>query len=155
MRWATEADAEPTARLLRRFNAEYGDPAPTLPELTARVATLLAEGDTTVLLASDGPDGLALLRFRTALWTPGLECYLAELYVVPERRGVGLGRALLEVAVEDARARGADSMDLGTSESDTVARHLYEQLGFVNREHPPDGPIMYVYERELTESPWP
>ncbi len=149
VRGATEADAEDAASLLRRFNAEYGDPAPSLLELTGRVAELLAEGATTVLLAGDGPDGLALLRFRTALWSPGLECYLAELYVVPERRGQGLGRALLDAAIDDARARGADTMDLGTSEADTVARGLYERSGFVNREHPPDGPLMYVYERNL------
>ena len=149
VRGATEADAEDVARLLRRFNAEYDDPAPSLLDLTGRIAELLAEGDTTILLAGDGPGGLALLRFRTALWTPGLECYLAELYVVPERRGDGLGRALLDAAIADARARGADTMDLGTSETDTVARHLYERCGFVNREHPPDGPLMYVYERDL------
>lgn len=152
VRWAAEADAEDVARLLRRFNAEYDEPAPSLLDLTGRVAELLAEGDTTVLLAGDGPDGphgLVLLRFRTALWTPGLECYLAELYVVPERRGEGLGRMLLDAAIADARARGADRMELGTSEADTVARHLYERSGFVNRERPPDGPIMYVYERDL------
>jgi hypothetical protein len=40
-------------------------------------------------------------------------------------------------------------MDLGTSETDTAARHLYESLGFINRENGPDGPLMYVYEREI------
>jgi ribosomal protein S18 acetylase RimI-like enzyme len=48
-----------------------------------------------------------------------------------------------------ARAKGADYIDLGTSEDDVAARALYESLGFSNRESRPDGPIMYVYEREL------
>ncbi len=86
-----------------------------------------------------------MLRFRAALWSDALECYLAELYVVPAQRG----RALLEAAIELARAREADRMDLGTSETDTAARALYESAGFVRREHPPDGPIMFVDEREL------
>ena len=90
-----------------------------------------------------------MLRFRPSLWSEGRECYLAELYVVPARRGHGLGRALLEAAMALARARGADHMDLGTSEDDVAARALYESCGFVNREKPPDGPVMYVYEREL------
>jgi ribosomal protein S18 acetylase RimI-like enzyme len=102
-----------------------------------------------VLLAGPGPDGLAVLRFRAAIWTPGLECYLAELYVVPERRGQGLGRALMEAAIELARAQGADHMDLGTGEDDVAARALYESLGFSNREGKPEGPVNYFYEREL------
>ena len=48
-----------------------------------------------------------------------------------------------------ARAEGAASMDLGTSEDDKAARALYESEGFTNREGAPDGPVMYVYEREL------
>jgi hypothetical protein len=40
-------------------------------------------------------------------------------------------------------------MDLGTSDDDVAARRLYESLGFTNRENGPDGPVMYVYEREL------
>ena len=48
-----------------------------------------------------------------------------------------------------ARERGADFMDLGTSEDDVAARALYERMGFTNRERAPDGPVMYVYEREL------
>ena len=37
--------------------------------------------------------GIAVLRFRPALWSFALECYLAELYVAPASRGRGLGRA--------------------------------------------------------------
>ena len=48
-----------------------------------------------------------------------------------------------------AKAKGADSIDLGTSEDDVAARALYESLGFRNREPGPAGPVMYVYEREL------
>jgi GNAT superfamily N-acetyltransferase len=58
-------------------------------------------------------------------------------------------RALLQSATALARSRGADHMDLGTSDSDIVARGLYESLGFSNREGKPDGPVNYFYEREL------
>ena len=69
--------------------------------------------------------------------------------MVPERRGQGLGRALMEAAIEIARREGATYMDLGTSEDDVAARSLYESLGFSNREGRPDGPVNYFYEREL------
>ncbi len=149
IRRATVADAETVGRLLHDFNSEFDEPTPGPRALAERVRRLLAEAEATVLLGGAGPDGLAVLRFRPAIWTQALECYLAELYVVPSRRRQGLGRALMEAAIEHARREGADRMDLGTSEADVTARALYERLGFSNREGRPDGPINYFYEREL------
>jgi ribosomal protein S18 acetylase RimI-like enzyme len=149
VRLAQPADAEAVGRLLHDFNEEFNDPTPGAERLGERVLELLAEGEITVLLGGAGPDGLAVLRFRPAIWTEALECYLAELYVVRERRRRGLGRALLQAAIECARARGADHMDLGTGENDVAARALYESLGFSNREGKPEGPLNYFYEREL------
>jgi ribosomal protein S18 acetylase RimI-like enzyme len=149
IRLAEAADAEDIGRLLHDFNSEFGDATPGPAALAERVRELLTEEEITVLLAGTGPDGLAVLRFRPAIWTRGLECYLAELYVVPARRRQGLGRALMEAAMEIARRQGADQMELGTSEDDVGARALYESLGFSNREGKPDGPLSYFYEREL------
>jgi ribosomal protein S18 acetylase RimI-like enzyme len=149
VRPASSDDAEAIGRLLYDFNREFGEPTPSPAELAERIRVLLDSGDTVVLLGGDGPEGLAVLRFRLSIWSPGLECYLAELYVVPEHRGSGLGRALMNQAIEAARRRGANYMDLGTSENDAAARHLYESMGFTNHENGPGGPIMYVYEREI------
>jgi ribosomal protein S18 acetylase RimI-like enzyme len=149
IRRADAADAEAVGRLLHDFNKEFDDPTPGPHTLADRVRQLLAAGDTTIVLGGRGPDGVAVLRFRQAIWAEALECYLAELYVVPDRRRRGLGRALLEAAIEIARERGATYMDLGTSEDDVAARALYESLGFSNRESRPDGPVNYFYEREL------
>jgi ribosomal protein S18 acetylase RimI-like enzyme len=149
VRRGEEADAGPIGRLLHDFNSEFGDFTPGPEPLAARIRDLLAAGEITVLLGGAGPDGLALLRFRPALWTETLDCYLEELYVVPERRGRGLGRALMDAAMALARRQGAAHMDLGTSEEDKVARALYESLGFSNREGRPDGPLNFFYEREL------
>jgi ribosomal protein S18 acetylase RimI-like enzyme len=149
VRRADASDAEAVGRLLHDFNTEFDEPTPGPDALAERVRVLLAAGDTQILIAGEGPDGLAVLRFREAIWEAALECYLAELYVVPDRRGRGLGRALMEAALDAARAEGATHMDLGTSEDDLAARGLYESLGFSNREGRPDGPPNYFYEREL------
>jgi ribosomal protein S18 acetylase RimI-like enzyme len=149
IRRAGRDDAQAVGRLLHDFNTEFGEPTPGPDALAARVRKLLAGGDTTILVAGTGPDGLAVLRFREAIWADALECYLAELYVLPQRRGRGLGRALMEAAIETARAEGATHMDLGTGEDDTAARALYESLGFSNREGKPGGPLNFFYEREL------
>jgi GNAT superfamily N-acetyltransferase len=117
--------------------------------LAVRFRLLLDGGDTLVLLAGEGPDGVAVLRFRMAIWTAGLESYLAELFVARHLRRRGLGRALMEAAISEARERGADTMEIGVDEPDIDARRLYERLGFSNRTGGPEGPLMYVYEREL------
>jgi ribosomal protein S18 acetylase RimI-like enzyme len=147
IRLAEIRDAEATAQLLHDFNTEYDEPTPGPRALARRVRELMATGEITVLLGGAKPDGLAVLRFRPSLWSEALEAYLAELYVIPDRRGHGLGRALMEAAIGLAREAGADEMHLGTSEDDVAARALYESLGFSNRER--DGSINYFYEREL------
>jgi len=157
VRRATTGDGPAIGQLLFDFNREFDEPTPAPGVLAERISSLIGDAEldddvadrTVVLLAGDAPPiGVAVLRFRPAIWSAGLECYLAELYVVPERRGQGAGRALLEHAVRLAREHGADTMDIGVDESDTVARRLYERLGFSNRSNG-DGDLMYVYERAL------
>ncbi len=149
VRQATAEDAPVIGELLHRFNTEYEDATPGPEAVAARMSELIEAGDSAVLLAEPGPAGIAVLRFRPAIWSSGLESYLAELYVVPDRRGQGLGRALLEEGLALARARGADQIGLDTSDDDVAARALYESLGFSNNEGAPDGPSMRHYEREL------
>jgi ribosomal protein S18 acetylase RimI-like enzyme len=142
-------DAEAVGRMLHDFNSEYDDYTPGPEAMAKRIAELLESGDVLVLLGGPGPEGLALLRFRPSLWSETLDCYLEELYVAPDKRGRGLGQALMEAAIETARAEGAGYMDLGTAETDTAARALYEKMGFSRTEGKPDGPVNYFYEREL------
>jgi ribosomal protein S18 acetylase RimI-like enzyme len=151
VRRATRDDAPAVGKLLHDFNVEYDEPTPTPAELAERMAELM-DGDETIVLLTDGaggpgsPDGLAVLRLRPSIWSQALECYLAELYVIPELRRQGRGLALMEAAMATARAAGADHMDLGTGEHDSGARALYERLEFVSRDG--DGLSLY-YERAL------
>ena len=149
LRTALVEDAALVAQLLRDFNREFDEPTPPVEQLTDRLAQLIAGGETVVLLVNEEPDGVAVLRFRPALWSNCLECYLAELYVRPPRRGRGLGRALMEAALHEARERGADRMEIAVDGPDLVARHLYESMGFSNRSGVGTGPIMYFYELEF------
>jgi ribosomal protein S18 acetylase RimI-like enzyme len=153
IRRASAGDAPAVARLLHDFQLEFNEPSPGVEVLTERYERMLGRGEMIVLLAGtsvrEEPIGFAQLRFRPWVYSDGLHAYLEELYVAPESRGDGVGRVLLEEAIETARAEGATHMELGTSESDTAARALYESLGFTNREGSPDGPVMFFYEREL------
>jgi ribosomal protein S18 acetylase RimI-like enzyme len=149
IRLGRSEDAPVFGRLLHAFNVEFGEPTPTADVIAERAAPLIRSRELTVLLAGDGLDGFAALRFRPSIYTGALDAYLEELYVVPERRGRGVGRALLETAMDHARQRGAAHIELNTSEGDVAARALYESAGFTNREGGPDGPPMLYYERDL------
>ena len=149
IRPARAADAPTFGRLLHAFNVEFGEPTPDADVIAERAAPLIESGEITIIFAGDEPAGFAQLRFRPSLYTGALDAHLEELYVVPERRGHGLGRALLDAAMELARERGAARIDLGTSEDDAAARALYESARFTNLEGGPDGPRMLYYERDL------
>lgn len=149
IRRADASEAGVVAQLLHDFTSEYDEPTPGAPALAERIGELLASGQITVLLAGDPPLGFALFRLRPSLWSKGEDAYLEELYVVPEHRRKGFGRALLNAAIEAAREAGADHFDLTTGETDTEARALYESRGLTNREGTPDGPRMLYYELDL------
>jgi GNAT superfamily N-acetyltransferase len=151
IRLAEVADADVVGRLLYDFNTEFDEPTPGPQAVAERVRRLLADDELTVVIAEAdadaGPEGLAVLRFRPSLLKATLDSYLEALYVVADRRGKGIGRALMDAAIDLARRQGAAEMHLGTNEHDTAARLLYESLGFSNRES--SGALNFFYEREL------
>ncbi len=149
IRRAGVEDATDVAQLLHDFNTEYDDPTPPVPVLAERIRELLADEAIIVLLAGQTPTGLAVLRMKPSLWSQAADAYLEELYVIPEQRGKGIGRALLTAAIDAARKTGADHFELTTGETDTAARKLYESFKLTNREGAPDGPRMLYYELDL------
>lgn len=56
--------------------------------------------------------------------------FIYDVVVDSARRGLGLGRAIMLAGEDYARARGAIAMRLHVFGSNTVARHLYETLGY-------------------------
>lgn len=58
----------------------------------------------------------------------GKEAYVQHLYVDPQYRGQGIGRALMLVLLDWCKTSGHSRIALRTSE---MARSLYESLGFV------------------------
>jgi ribosomal-protein-alanine acetyltransferase len=70
-----------------------------------------------------------VLAFGVMMLGPG-EAQLLNLSVVPDARRHGLGRALLERFVADARRAGAEQMFLEVRASNRPAIGLYEAAGF-------------------------
>jgi len=84
-----------------------------------------------VLLAVDEerPVGFALFfhNFSTFLGRPGI--YLEDLFVVPEERGSGVGRALLEQLARLAVDRGCGRLEWAVLDWNRDAIAFYERLG--------------------------
>lgn len=79
--------------------------------------------------------GIVHYIMHRSTWSIGGYCYLQDLFVIPEARGLGLGRALIEEVYERAREAGASRVYWLTHVSNTAARHLYdhvaENAGFI------------------------
>ena len=127
IRVATPQDARAVAQMLHDFNAEFGEPSPGVDVLAQRLETQLAGDDVVVLLADT--DGLALLTFRPTVWDEGPVALLEELYVVPARRGQGIGGELIERSFELARERGCETYQVNVDEPDVDAQRFYEAHG--------------------------
>jgi len=107
-----------------------------LPEVTATEeklrATLFGEPPVAGCLLAfvgDTPAGFAIFftNYSTFLAQPGL--YLEDLFVAPEFRGQGLGKALLLHLAKLANARGCGRMEWTVLDWNQPAIDFYESLG--------------------------
>ncbi|MFC3615042.1 GNAT family N-acetyltransferase [Lutimaribacter marinistellae] len=73
--------------------------------------------------------GLVHFLFHRHGWKIENVCYLQDLYAVPESRGTGIGRKLIEAVYVEADRRGAPSVYWLTQEFNHTARQLYDRIG--------------------------
>jgi ribosomal protein S18 acetylase RimI-like enzyme len=111
----SDADARQKARddTARTFYAGYGTPGQLVFRLMAG-----DEAAGWLWLAVPGPD-----RDRLMAWVYNVE-------VDPAFRGRGFGRAAMILAEGEARSRGMTSLGLNVHGQNTVARSLYDSLGY-------------------------
>ena len=133
--WVAQADdAETVAALLVEFRDHNGADWPSDNAFLASVERLLEDRDTEFLLASrdddSAPAGVLQLRFRFSVWRAAPDAWLEDLYVRADARRAGVGQALLTLAIERARERGAKRIELDTNEDNAAALALYERHGF-------------------------
>lgn len=102
----------------------------TLEELSE-----IIDGESTVLFAarSDGEIvgllTLAVFRIPTAL-----RAWIEDVVVDEQARGKGVGEALNQAALAEAKRRGAKTVDLTSRPGREAANRLYRRLGFERRD---------------------
>jgi ribosomal-protein-alanine N-acetyltransferase len=91
------------------------------------VSAELGDESSVFLTAEDesGPFGFVIVKIAAD------ECEVYNIAVLPEHRRKGAARALLEAALEKARALGAHSAYLEVRESNEAAKKLYFSMDFV------------------------
>jgi GNAT superfamily N-acetyltransferase len=84
--------------------------------------------------------GLVHFIYHRSNWSIHNACYLQDLLVVPEQRGTGVGRKLIEYVYAAAKTAGADKVHWLTHESNATAIQLYERIaerpGFIQFRKP-------------------
>lgn len=76
--------------------------------------------------------GLATAIFHRSTWSATTYCYLEDLFVDSERRGGGIGRALIEAVSAEAGRRGASRTYWATAASNDTARRLYDRVAHLS-----------------------
>ena len=136
--------------LIAGFRDWWGKDRPSYEEIREPVSVLVEDSATDFLLAApddaERPAAVCQLRYRLSVWTGADDCWLEDLFVEDAARGAGLGRALVEAAIEQALARGCRRMELDVNESNEHAIAFYESLGFTTEPKPP-GRTLFVSRR--------
>jgi GNAT superfamily N-acetyltransferase len=132
IRTATEADLPVILKLIRDLATyERAPEAVVATEAGLREVLFGPKPAAEVLLALEKaePVGFAVFfhNFSTWLGRPGL--YLEDLFVRPEKRGKGYGRALLERLAQIARERGCGRMEWAVLDWNDPAIQFYRKLG--------------------------
>jgi ribosomal protein S18 acetylase RimI-like enzyme len=116
------------ARLIPQLSSS--SPPPTAAELEE----IVTSPATVLFVARDGErivGSLTLVLFRIPT---AMRAWIEDVVVDGEARGSGVGEALNRAALDEARRRGARTVDLTSRPSREVANRLYQRLGFVQRD---------------------
>lgn len=84
--------------------------------------------------------GMVHWIYHRSNWSIENSCYLQDLYVQSEQRGLGVGRQLIEYVYATAKAAGCAKVHWLTHETNATAISLYEQVaerpGFIQFRKP-------------------
>lgn len=130
---AVTADIPQLCDLLTLLFSEESDFAPAPEKHAEALRQIIAQpeiGQILVLREGDAVIGMTNLLFTISTACGGKVCLLEDMVVRRDRRGDGLGSALLEAAVAAARREGCLRITLLTDRANDGAIRLYQRNGF-------------------------
>lgn len=137
VRRLTGADAPEYVELRRQMLTDaplaFGaSPGHDVMSSAEAVREQLARGDDSAIFGAFAPELVATIGvYREDRPKTRHKMHVWGAYVAPSHRGRGLGRRLLDAAVEHARLRpGVTALHISVTDAAPAARHLYESAGF-------------------------
>ena len=123
----------------------FYEQAPDLPGALEYLRQRLSNEESVIFLALDGERGLGFCQLYPSFTSVRMRriWILYDLFVIPDARRQGIGRALMDRAREFGQASGAHRLELSTARGNRPAQALYESLGYVRDEE------FYFYELSL------
>jgi GNAT superfamily N-acetyltransferase len=70
--------------------------------------------------------GMTTFNFQNSTWSENGQCLLEDLFVDQSIRGQGIGRALIDAVINEAKKRGCSRVYWNTDETNETARKLYD-----------------------------
>jgi len=129
----TAADAEIFLGLARAFHIEDGHALNAAGEASIRdVAAGVDLAPAFFLVEGDAVIGFFVLSLGYSPEHGGTDGFIDDIYIIPECRGRGLGRAALDLALAESRKCGIRVLLLEVEANNDRAYHLYESMGFTD-----------------------
>ena len=103
------------------------------PPTASELAAIIADGQTFFVARVDGVivGCLTLVLYRIPT---GLKAWIEDVVVDEAARGSGVGEALNLAAIDEARRRGANAVNLTSRTAREAANRLYRRIGFSARD---------------------
>lgn len=126
-----EGDADVLLHMVRAFRVEAGDP---FDNNSAAAVVAIARGEplARAWIARDGgvAVGYVVITVGYSIEYGGRDGFIDDLYLVPEARGRGWGRRLLDFACSQARRLGIRTLHLEVEPDNDRATRIYRAAGF-------------------------
>lgn len=124
-------DAATLLTLARAFHSEDGHPLdPAAEAAIARVCAGEPLAPCWLIELAGETVGYVVLGLGFSLEHGGSDGFVDDLYLVPQARGRGVGRAALAFAEVEARTRGVQTLHLEVEPANARAYRLYQDWGF-------------------------
>lgn len=136
VRLATSDDRDAALHLVSALLTELGGAPPPAAALTPVFDALTTDANAgfIVIGEDDSDDGnpvaVCTVSYLTALRTQGRYAIIQEMYVAPDARSTGIGRAVLQCALAHAAAQGCHTVELGTPYHGQRQIAFYRRAGF-------------------------
>ena len=136
LRLAEPNDMEALLQYVRAYH-EFEDIDLSDAQRQSALTPLLGEsglGRVWFICLDSEPIGYIALCFGYSIEFTGRDAFVDEMFIAPEHRGKGFGRAALELAKSGAARLGIRALHLEVARTNDKAQRLYRKMGFIARD---------------------